>query len=379
KAIKETKRREVRGLAHNTFIYKSPARYAILIGFAHLGIDRAAQEYPPRNHWVASTHELFLVWESYLKNYDQPDSRLARHPLMELEPSRLQMSIPEELSCCLYDKKTNKLVFVVIRKFANHRSILDWAKRIVHRAVTTCKSIRLEDPGSLIQAMYSAGSRSAPSFGMVRNITAPLTQEEKDDANRNIASLFSYVWLRAKGLFPREIIADFVKFYDRYNIPRFDPEWPDSRTATGSIELPCDLGSVTFADVERSPGLGVLHDRYARAVHHERQGHKWALSWMSNRWGSRPDGGHFYLCTYALESRACEDSAWAWCPCEWHATGVSNFEPTFDIPEIFDEVHNQCGVAFVSSSRIGTVYKKWAKRHGLSGKEKVKRALAELD
>ena len=283
KALKKTERHEVRGLAHNMFIYKSPARYAILIGFAHLGVDRFAVEYPPKNHWVASTHELFEVWESYLENYEQPDPRLPRHPLMKLDPNQLQMSIPSELSCCLYDKKTNELVFIVIRKFANHRAILDWAMQIVHRAAITRKSIRvrgrlavhsailtgwvyaqLEDPGSLLQVMYSAGSRRAPSFGMVRNITASLTEEEMSEANRSIASLFSYVWLRAKGLFPPEIIADFVQFYDRYNIPRFDPDWPDSATATGSVELPCALGPVSFDDVERSPGLGVLHDRYAR-------------------------------------------------------------------------------------------------------------------
>ncbi|TEB27192.1 hypothetical protein FA13DRAFT_1594884, partial [Coprinellus micaceus] len=363
----------------NMFIWKSPARYAILIGFAHLGIDRVAIEYPPRNHWVASTNALYKTWVTYLANYDKPDNRLARHPLMQLDPARIQMSIPKDLSCCIYDKKTGTVVYVVIRQFANHRSILDWAKRVVHRAAITCKSIRLEDPGSLIQVMYSAGSRSAPAFGIVRNVAASVSQADRDEANRDIASLFSYVWLRAKGLFPAEIIDDFVEFYARYNIPRFDPDWPYSRTSTGPVKLPCGLGSISFSDVERSPGLGVLHDRYARAVHHERHGHRWALSWMSNRWGSNPAGGHFYLCNYALESRAAEDTAWAWHPREWHATGVSNFEPTFDIPELFDEVHNQCGVAFVSSSRVATVYKKWEKKNGLSGKEKAKGALDELD
>ncbi|KAJ3501973.1 hypothetical protein NMY22_g18743 [Coprinellus aureogranulatus] len=379
KALKSLFRKHVRLLARNIFLYKYPERFAILIGFAHIGVDRAEVEYPPRNHWVASSQELFDLWYHYLRNYEQPDGRLKRHPLMLLDREKLNISIPEDLSCCLYDKETKELVFVVIRRFSNHRAILDWASRIVQNAAATRKSIRLEDPGSLLQVAFSAGARSRPAFGVVKNFRVSQPQSERDAANRQISALFAYVWVRAKAVFPPEIIDDFETFYEKYRIPRFDPEWPSSETRSGTIELPSGVGNVKFDDVERGPG-GIAKRTHAirRAVHRERQGHKFALSWMSNRFGMNPKGGHFYLCGYAAESRAAEDTSWSWCPWVWHCTGLSNYDPTFDIPEVPDENHNQQGVAFVSSSRLPKVYLAWAAKSGLSGPEKVSGALEEL-
>lgn len=70
--------------------------------------------------------------------------------------------------------------------------------------------------------------------------------------------------------------------------------------------------------------------------------------------------------------------AFAWKPAQFHSTSLASFEPTFDSPTLESPEYNQQAVAFVTSSRIKSVYSAWKNKQGLTGKERVDGAVAEL-
>ena len=122
--------------------------------------------------------------------------------------------------------------------------------------------LQLEDTGSVVQIGFSAGSRSVPSFGFVRNLLSKAA--DADAANRNFSALLTFFWLCSMGVFPQEIIDDIKKFYREYDIPRLNPDWPSSEETRGTLSLPPECGSYTFHDVELAPGCAVMVQRYAR-------------------------------------------------------------------------------------------------------------------
>lgn len=207
--------------------------------------------------------------------------------------------------------------------------------------------------------------------------------------------MLTYFWLRAKGLFPAEVISDFEAFYGERSIPRLDPDWPHGGGYRGSLQLPADCGGFLLRDVELAPGCAVFVQRYARyvlptapqaliltgcrrVVHKESQGHDWALTWTTMREGRNPRGGNFYLCKYGVRVCQAENSSLAWQPAQWHSSSLASFEPTFDIPQLPDSEYDQQGVAFVTSPRLKGRYSDWKKMEGCSGPERVALAVAEL-
>ncbi|RXW19508.1 hypothetical protein EST38_g6347 [Candolleomyces aberdarensis] len=224
------------------------------------------EEYPPRGHWVASTPGIYKTWKQYLANCPLPDKGMKRKPVHLLERGRLSYSIPAELSCLIYDKKTKELVMVVIRDFCGVPAILKLAMEIVSRAAAVRRSVRKEDSGTLMLAGYSCGSRSAPSFGITRNFESGEGHKAEREDNIAISQILAYFWARAKGRYPDEVTEDIENFYDKYNIPRFDPDWPASATRSADLSLKFGGREFTFKDVERAPGCAILCQRYARAM-----------------------------------------------------------------------------------------------------------------
>jgi hypothetical protein len=52
--------------------------------------------------------------------------------------------------------------------------------------------------------------------------------EVKNAENQELSAIMFYLWVWAKCLYPAKVIQDFEDYYSRYNIPRFDPDWPAS-------------------------------------------------------------------------------------------------------------------------------------------------------
>jgi len=58
----------------------------------------------------------------------QPDSRLKRHPLLELQEDRLKLDITGDHSAIIQDETTGAIVAMVYRNFmpGKYHSILEW-------------------------------------------------------------------------------------------------------------------------------------------------------------------------------------------------------------------------------------------------------------
>ncbi|KAJ3507051.1 hypothetical protein NMY22_g17053 [Coprinellus aureogranulatus] len=369
---------ERRDIERNIFLFMAPEARVFLLVVADIFVERlpSGEEYPPRGHHIASTRRMARKWETKFSSGKQADRRLPRRPIHILQSDRLALSIPEDLSCRLYDRETRELVLVVIRRFCNHSALLTWVSRVVQSALKSRRSVRMEDLGVLIQLGFSAGSRSNPSFGFVKNFLSKAAGAGDAElrSNRELASALIYFWLRSKALFPSEVVDDISAFYSENDIPRFDPDWPASREEIGVLELPFGATAFAFEDVERAPGCAVAVDGYARAVHMENAPHRWALGWNHVRRGSSLLGGHFYLAAYGVEMRASADTAWAWCPSMWHTTGLSNAHPsTWGWTNFAMQ-----GLAFVTPIRLRSVYRKWASKSDLSGKEKFEGASRDM-
>ncbi|KAG2018864.1 hypothetical protein CC2G_008245 [Coprinopsis cinerea AmutBmut pab1-1] len=379
KQLARRKSKKDMGSTH-VFLYKNPARldhFRTTVATFYLHRLPEGQEYPPRGCFVAEGVSTQSSWATYIRNSQKPDKRGKRKPVHLLDKSKIAFEIPAGLTCIIRDADTREVVFSVVRNLSGLAPMLAFAKEVIEQAVSERRSIRLEDAGSLVMFGYSAGSRSKPAFAWVKNLLGK--RADTTEFNHKAATVLGYAWLRMRALHPGPVIGDFLRFFNRYNIPRLDPNWPAPPRDRGSITLPPGCGGFVYEGAENAPGCAVFGERYARAVHKEKQPHDWALSWTTLRTGNDLRGGNFVLASYGLLVSASQDSSMAWQPADWHTTTLGTFEPTFDIPGHEDETFNQQGIAFVTSPRIKSAYLKWRDANGLSGSERVEAAIQELE
>lgn len=77
-----------------------------------------------------------------------------------LDPSQLKFDIlPHQSYVLRTPEPDNRLVGIVLRDFCPADDLLDALHDIIQLSVGARKSIRLEDPGNLVQIGYSAGAR----------------------------------------------------------------------------------------------------------------------------------------------------------------------------------------------------------------------------
>ncbi|KAF6745808.1 hypothetical protein DFP72DRAFT_992945 [Ephemerocybe angulata] len=333
-------------------------------------------EYPPKGHWIAEREEEYAAWDHYFAQQRRPDKRRGRQPVHLVDSELLQLVIPAEVSCYIRDRSSGDLVFAIIRNFCKIPGMIQFGRRVVADAVATRKNVRMEDTGSVVQVGFSAGSRRVPSFGFVRNLVSKAV--DADTANREFSVLLTFFWLCSMGVFPSEIIDDFKAFYGEFDIPRLNPDWPSYNEAQGTLKLPPECGSYVFKDIELAPGCAVMVQRYARAVHREKQGHEWGLTWTILREGNSVHGGNFFLCKYGVAIKQSPNAAFAWKPSQFHSTSLASFTPSSNAPDFESLEYNQQAVAFVTSGRIRSVWAKWKNMHGLTGKQRVDGAIVEL-
>lgn len=131
----------------------------------------------------------------------------------------------------------------------------------------------MEDPGSLVQIGFSAGSRSAPKFDWVKNITCRnLSPSAVHDMNYRASSAFALLWNLCLDALPGEVLADFDEFFEKLNIARMNASEGAAKDFAGS-EAPAASGAYsiqigdfefTFKDVEMAPPSGVVGQNYSR-------------------------------------------------------------------------------------------------------------------
>ncbi|KAH6876953.1 hypothetical protein BKA70DRAFT_1127823 [Coprinopsis sp. MPI-PUGE-AT-0042] len=364
-------------------VFKTPEQYAAFHALVfHYSVERRCPkfEYPPAGYWIAEDAATFRVCDPFFRTQPLHDARRhggKRHEVHLLNASMLSLIIPEDLNIVLYDIETHKPFASIIRNFSNSQPMLQWMKRVVDEAVASRRTARKEDPGQLVQISWTTGARNNPSFDAARNLLRP--GEDTTEADKENAFATAYFWHRVQLLHHPEVGNSITAFYREHNIPRLDPDWPNTRRVHGPVSVPTDVEPITFQDAEFAPGCVVMTERYCRPVHREVQPHEWAALWTTLREGTDPRGGHFYIPSYGVCIRMAQDTSIAWKPSDYHTTSLGLYDPTiaFERDED-DETMNQQGIAFVTSNKIATVWAEFARKEGLTGLQRVEGALATL-
>ena len=75
----------------------------------------------------------------------QPDSRLRRHPLLELEEGQLKYDLAGNQSAIIQDKDTGEIVAMVYRNFipGQYHSILEWINQTIMMSINRNRSARV--------------------------------------------------------------------------------------------------------------------------------------------------------------------------------------------------------------------------------------------
>jgi hypothetical protein len=108
-----------------------------------------------------------------------------------------------------------------------------------------------------------------------------------------------------------------------------------------------------------------------RAVHHEGQPHKFAISWTISRSLADDEGGHFYNSAYGVRIQGGPDTVVAWDPVHWHGTSLQNYSPTTTVVSTL----NQTGLSIFTPTRLQGLWDKYMEQQ-LSA-EQVQKELAE--
>jgi hypothetical protein len=125
----------------------------------------------------------------------------------------------------------------------------------------------LEDPGSLVQIRYSAGSRSSPSFDWVNNLKSKkhsLDEQAKMDVAES--SAFALTWNMIRHRLPKEVISNFNAFTLVAGIKRMDGNglMVDEEGRSFYQVAVGEAGDLEFHNVELAPPMGVFSENYSR-------------------------------------------------------------------------------------------------------------------
>lgn len=127
-----------------------------------------------------------------------------------------------------------------------------------------------EDHGHISQMGLSAGSRSNPSLGWVRNIE----REKKNvnfhqEVNYDASSSFAILWSLVRSLLPETIIRDFELFIETLGPDlRMDGDQTmgASSAGQGCYCIQIEDAEFKFYNSELAPPCGVVAKNYCRSV-----------------------------------------------------------------------------------------------------------------
>jgi hypothetical protein len=127
---------------------------------------------------------------------------------------------------------------------------------------------QLADPGKIVQAGISAGSRSKPSIDWVKNISSKrLSDEFVSDLDRKTAHVFSLLWMLIRRRLPDIVSDDLVTWLTETGIYRMNKEVVQGlreQSDEGDIELDIGDDSFNFQWAELAPPSGVMAANYSR-------------------------------------------------------------------------------------------------------------------
>ncbi|KZT66626.1 hypothetical protein DAEQUDRAFT_758627 [Daedalea quercina L-15889] len=252
---------------------------------------------------------------------------------MHLEDTSKLLVIPASESAIIRDRDSGEVIAVVIRGFCEDEEILGDINSDLTTDCAIKRSVRKEDPGKLVLAGYSAGSRSSPSWDWARNIESrkhsPDFVHSHDMA---ISSAFALFNQKMHALLPAELAGDFDHFFDSNQFPRMDVRGAMATGDEGYGEYYVKKGNSTivFHHEKLAPPVGVVGANYSRAIHSEKQPHKFAYSWTTER--AVKTGGSFYIASYRIKIEQAANTFTAWQPEHLHGTSLLGYGPHNGIP-----------------------------------------------
>ena len=123
---------------------------------------------------------------------------------------------------------------------------------------------QLEDPGTLAQIGYSAGSRSKPVFDWVKNLLSRrFGAKQVHDLNYKTSSAFAAFWNMCQAWLPPEILQDIADFMEATNIPSMEAT-KQFAARTGTYSVVAKDIKFKFSDALLAPPVGVMARNYTR-------------------------------------------------------------------------------------------------------------------
>lgn len=102
-----------------------------------------AKFYPTTGWFVSETEEARVQWHKHLQSDWWHDGRRDRRYAWPLDKGSLKLNIPSDKSCILVDKKTKKIIAVVIRDFCRDDGVLAWVDFVIRHNLDIRKSVRV--------------------------------------------------------------------------------------------------------------------------------------------------------------------------------------------------------------------------------------------
>ncbi|KAL0065369.1 hypothetical protein AAF712_007574 [Marasmius tenuissimus] len=313
--------------------------------------------YPPKDVWMVESEAIRRRWEVHLQECIPADSRREEKPVMMVDMEKLSYDLGPEESA-MFVNEVGELQFLVLRDFCGVQDVREWCNIIIRQHVDVKRNARKEDPGSIVLTGFSAGVRSARSFGWVRNLVRKrgATPTLEDDG----ASANAIFWNMARGILlnhpvAAQIIYDTENFIMNEDLYHMDQGlWQGERGGQYWVDVG-DGEPILFNNAELAPPSGAFAVNYTRCVHTERQPHKFVMSWTTSRDGSVDRGGHFYNCRLHTRVQAARNTLVVHIPEEEHGTSLQDVDPEDPEPE---EV-NQAGMSIFTSNLLPGVFRKF--------------------
>ncbi|KAH9919252.1 uncharacterized protein B0H18DRAFT_882079, partial [Fomitopsis serialis] len=197
---------------------------------------------------------------------------------------------------------------------------------------------------------------SHPAFHWSKNLRSSRhTAEFIKEHNFRLSSVFALFWNLLKSHLPDEVLGPFEAYLVENQMCRMDGDGEKAQKARGIYMAEWGSECVEFDNAELAPPSGVAGCNYARAIHREKQGQKWAFSWTTSRREGMA-GGSFYQAIYGVKVLQAPNTMIAWMPEHDHGTSLLDWSPDKkdDVPPFA-----QAGIALVTSTRLASTWKKY--------------------